>query len=70
VVITRKNIIKYWVREPKRTPVDEGIILMDGGVGFPDLNTLSPKEKELLRPVLQQHPEYLLGAVFFGGMIQ
>jgi hypothetical protein len=70
VIVTRKNIIKHWSREPKWTPIPDDIVLMDGPIGFPDLNTLSPQERELLRPVLATHPEYLLGAVWFGGMLQ
>jgi hypothetical protein len=59
VIITRKNIIKYWASEPERMPVEDGFIRLDG-ICFPDLATLSPEEKEILRPVLQAHPEYLL----------
>jgi hypothetical protein len=40
-------------------PVEEGFIRLDG-ICFPDLATLPPEEKEILRPVLQAHPEYLL----------
>jgi hypothetical protein len=70
MLITSTSIIKYSASEPERAPVDVGIILMDGGVGFPDLATLSPEEKEILRPVLAAHPEYLCGAIRFDGMIQ
>lgn len=61
--ITRKDIIDYWARSPEVEPVPEGddIVLIDGWapLAFPDLRTLSPSEKQRLRPVLAARPDIL-----------
>jgi hypothetical protein len=71
MTITRANVIKYWASGPTWTPVPEGYIALDfSRPCFPDLATLSPEEKDLLRPALAAHPEYLCGAILSEGTIQ
>jgi len=59
MLITGENLIRYWAAEPVRDPVKDCCIRI-GGICLPDLATLSPEEKKILRPVLERHPEYLL----------
>jgi hypothetical protein len=56
--ITREGIIRYWASEPVRN-YQEGYFCF-GQVSFPDLQSLSPKEKKIMRRVLRKHHEYLL----------
>lgn len=64
MVITRANIIKYWASGPDWTRVPEGYFDLNFSKPcFPDLATLTAEEKELLRPAIERHPEYLLGAI-------
>ena len=58
MIITRENIIKYWLSEPIRD-YREGYLNFNQ-LGFPDLQELTPEERDALRPVLARHPEYLL----------
>jgi hypothetical protein len=58
MVITRKNIIKYFASEPVRRYCENCVSVNE--ISFPDVKTLSPDEKNVLRPVLESHPEYLL----------
>jgi hypothetical protein len=61
VIITRERIVHYWSKGPERD-YRPGFIRLNGmgALPFPDVATLSPTEKDALRPVLQAHPEYLL----------
>jgi hypothetical protein len=59
VICTRKNMIAHWLSEPVCEPLPEGCIRV-GGIGFPDVETLSHEEKRILRPVIERHPQYLL----------
>ena len=65
MTMTRANIIRYWASGPPQetAPGGDGIWIHWGRPCFPDVATLSPAEKELLRPVLAAHPEYLLEIV-------
>ena len=72
MVRTRKQIIKYWASEPSiHEDRPHHILGSDdcffdlGPIPFPDPATLSEKEREILRPVLEQHPEYLLEIFLF-----
>lgn len=58
MVITRENLIKYWASGP-RIEHQEGYINLNQ-LPFPDVETLSPTEKSILRDVIKAHPEYLL----------
>jgi hypothetical protein len=58
LVLTRKNIIRYWASSPIRH-FAEGWFTFDD-VPMPDVATLSTTERDLLRPVLAGHPEYIL----------
>jgi len=51
-------MIRYWKSEPSRNYREGYINLND--ICFPDLETLSPAERDVLRGVLQRHPECLL----------
>lgn len=71
MTITRANIIKYWASGPAWEPVPDGYVSLNfSRPCFPDLATLSPEEKDLLRPAIAAHPEYLLGAIWIEGTIQ
>lgn len=59
MIITREAIIKYWASEPVRFHREGYINVND--ICFPDVETLSPSERDILRGVLQRHPEYLSG---------
>jgi len=66
MIMTRKSIILYWSRSPKVPEPVEGCLLLDFFLRpcFPtNLNSLTVEEKDLLRPVIAAHPEYLLGAI-------
>jgi hypothetical protein len=64
-------MVKYWSAGPKWEPIEDGVLVLSfGRIPFPDLQSLSPEERELLRPALAAHPEYLLGAIWFDRMIQ
>jgi hypothetical protein len=56
--ITREGIIRYWASEPIKE-YKEGYFSLNQ-VPFPDLKSLLPKEKKVMRRVLKKHPEYLL----------
>jgi hypothetical protein len=56
--ITREGIIAYWVSEPEIEPVPENCVCF-GRIPFPDIETLSPSERDRLRPVLERNPNYL-----------
>jgi hypothetical protein len=58
MIVTREKILEYWLKEPKSL-AERGLFLMDGPPSFPDLADLTPAEKELLKPVIARHPEYL-----------
>ncbi len=64
MVITRKAIVDYWLSEPERSHQDGWITMGGACLAFPDIASLSEEEKELLRPILKKHPEYLLHEVF------
>jgi hypothetical protein len=63
MIITRKNLIRYWASGPDIGPIEpvpEGCVVLNfSQPALPDIATLSPSERELLRPVLATHPEYL-----------
>lgn len=60
MIIDREGIVRHWAKSPKVEPVPEGYIRLDfGHVCFPEPGSLSPKEKELLRPVLERNPDIL-----------
>lgn len=68
MIITRDAVIQYWLTEPERHYYEPGRVIIPQ-VPFPDLATLSPEEKNALRPVLMAHPEYL--SEFWGeGIVQ
>jgi len=60
MIITREGIIRYWLSEPVRDYREGYINVSTNHVCFPDLESLSPLEKDILRGVLEKHPEYLL----------
>jgi hypothetical protein len=53
VVHPRANMIKYWASEPVRDCREGPINLPD--IPFPEVETISPSEREILRPVLMRH---------------
>lgn len=59
MIITREGIVEHWRREPQARIVPDGYICLNWHVHFPDVETLSPDEKKILKPVLERHPEYL-----------
>ncbi len=59
MVIFRQQIIEYWSSGPTVKPIPKGYICLANRLYFPDVVTLSPAEKEILRPVIERHPEYL-----------
>jgi hypothetical protein len=59
MIVTRESIIGYWAEEPAREAIPKGFVRVGNVIGFPDLDTLSSKEKDILRPVIAAHPEYL-----------
>ena len=64
--IERKRCIKYWAGAPKMEYGFDGFFMRDCyRYHFPDVRTLSEKERKILRPVLMQHPEYLLEISLF-----
>jgi hypothetical protein len=71
MIMTRASVITFWASGPAYTPPPEGCLPVNffSTPCFPDLATLSPVEKDLLRPVIAAHPEYLLGALEFGKTI-
>jgi len=56
--MTRAGIIQYWASEPVRNYREGYFKMFD--VCFPDPESLSASEKDVLRGVLEKHPEYLL----------
>jgi hypothetical protein len=54
MLITPKNIVEFWASEPKWEPTKDDVICI-GMIPFSDLGHLSPREKEILRPVLTAH---------------
>jgi hypothetical protein len=58
MVISREQLVAYWASAPASTRRPGEFALW--AILFPDLDTLSPAERDLLRPVLAAHPEYLL----------
>ena len=59
--IERKRCIKYWATAPTQEYRFDGFFMRDCyRYHFPDVRTLSEKERDILRPVLERHPEYLL----------
>jgi hypothetical protein len=60
--MTHENIVKYWASGPDWTPAPapEGrIVLYLNRPPFHDLESLSPAEKDLLRPALAANPSWL-----------
>jgi hypothetical protein len=57
MILSHEMSLDYWLREPIRNDPPGTFTLW--AVPFPDLKTLSPTERNLLRPVLERHPEYL-----------
>jgi len=53
--ISRKKIINYWASEPVR----DWRWTTFGEIAFPDVEWLTDAERDVLRPVLERHPEYL-----------
>ena len=51
-------MVEYWASEPEIRREPDGFIIL-GNCPFPDIRELSAEEKELLRPILEKHPEYL-----------
>lgn len=61
MVITRANILKFWLSEPSVEPCPAGYAYLDfSRPSFPDMKTLSFEERDAFRPVLERHSEYLL----------
>jgi hypothetical protein len=69
VKIDHSAIVHYWASAPvsKRRP---GFFNFNS-IPFPDLARLTPAEKDLLRPILAAHPEYLAnGEIWCDGRVQ
>ena len=58
MILTHRGVVEYWASEPKIRREPDGFIIL-GNCPFPDIRKLSAEEKELLRPILEKHPEYL-----------
>ena len=58
MVMTKEQLVRYWLSEPEIEPLEEGYIRLDD-VPFPDLNTLTPDERAAMREVIARHPEYM-----------
>ena len=56
--LTRAEIIKYWAKGPL-SHLSQGV-LMEDSIPFPDVEWLTTAERDILRPVLERHPEYLI----------
>jgi hypothetical protein len=62
MVITRANVLKYWLREPEidTTPVEPGYIMLDFHTPpFPDFDDLNLTERKAFGELISHHPEYL-----------
>ena len=62
MVITRANVLKYWLDAPKidTTPVEPGYFVLDFHTPpFPDTRTLAPDERKAFGDLVARHPEYL-----------
>jgi len=71
MVITRANIIKFWLAEPQVAPVPEGYFEIDFVTPpFPDLGALTPRERRKLGRVIAKHPEYLEHEIWCDRRIQ
>jgi hypothetical protein len=61
MIITREQILKYWLSEPVIDPVPEGCVRLDFSTPcFPDLTDLNPQERKAIRDLIAKHAEYLL----------
>jgi hypothetical protein len=61
VIMTRDDILQFWLREPKIDPVPEGYIRLDFRIPpFPDLAELTPAERVAFRDLLTKHAEYMV----------
>jgi hypothetical protein len=60
MIVTREGIIQAWLKKGvKVIPHHVDLICGWPTLDFPDLATLSPDEKKLLRPVLQRRSDIL-----------
>jgi hypothetical protein len=65
MVINRRGIIKFWASAPPATPRRAGYTYLSfNRPSFPDVATLSPEEKDLLRPVIMANSQYLLADIW------
>jgi hypothetical protein len=78
VIITREAILDYWVnpaRERKSYPLPPpaGFVYVSFSypdIGFPDVETLTAAERELLRPVIAADPDILLHEIWTSEAVQ
>jgi hypothetical protein len=74
MIITREGIIAYWLnphRERKEYP-PAGFVYLSSftEIGFPDVETLTAAERNLLRPVIAADPDILLHEIWASEVLQ
>jgi hypothetical protein len=62
VILSREISVKHWAT--KNSPSLEPNHICWGHIPFPDLLSLSPAERDLLRPVLASRPDILLNEIW------
>jgi hypothetical protein len=58
MIMTREQMIAYWVQNEPELPPDDGCFYLNR-VCFPSLDNLTAEERYALADLISRHPEYL-----------